>query len=122
MITVKKAISGLRRAVRERGKDYCYLAQLKSIAGPDGESCVYFDPNGNPSCIIGHVFYYNGITPQDLSIDGFNVRANASNIYSIDVAGGVTPKARELLAKAQTTQDSGGTWGAALEEALDRAR
>lgn len=107
-ITLPKALKLLERAVAEKGADYTV------------DLCRYFD-DGEPACIVGHVFSYVGATEGDLHMgyDAHQVAsANTAELRTIDVQGvKITPKAREVLSAAQQAQDRGKTWGNALKSA-----
>lgn len=115
--TADKAIALLERAVAEKGPDYIY--------NPNGEcACKYFEPGTQlPGCIVGHVASYLGLTAADLQPFEHNTSdtlfvGNPTGM-TIDpiLSGGFT--VRTLLREAQTVQDDGGSWGAALQAAKD---
>jgi hypothetical protein len=113
-ITLEEAEALLSRAVEERGADYVYR-----IPVIDGEStCSYFDQATQaPSCIVGHVLAYKGLTFMDLSGEGLNTYANVEALSDLEVIK-VDNETLALLHIAQSEQDAGMPWGRVVEEAL----
>lgn len=113
------ALNLLQRAVNEKGEDYVYKRKE-----PFG-SCMYFDENKQPDCIIGHVLSYLGITYDNLStatLKGEDVNITAVNTLMYHkVIATDSVKTKTLLKKAQIYQDEGSTWGTALELAIEDA-
>jgi hypothetical protein len=112
MITVEQAREGLRKALEEKGEDYVYPHALT------GENCVYAEPDGSPSCLVGHAIYYidreafNALAAEeaehwDEEMDGLPI----TSVRSIDI----DKSALRALAEAQDIQDTKGTWGAAFK-------
>ena len=121
----------LQRAVDEKGPAYRYGC------GPDGElladrACVYAEHADNgtavPSCIVGHVFHYLGVSMQWI-LDDYDEAGNQLNAESVDQVLSTIeerfgldfdPQAMALLSDAQDMQDTvvGGTtrrpWGKIL--------
>jgi hypothetical protein len=105
-ITFDEAVELLDRAVAEKGEDYIYPRSA-------GEAeCLYVE-DGQPSCIVGHVLFWKGLTLERIeSIEGMS--AFALNDYDwLDL----DEKAEALLWKTQSRQDSGVPWGRAVAEA-----
>lgn len=109
-------MSLLERAVAEKGADYVYERD-------EVGRCAYFNQDGSPSCLVGHILHYKGVTIDDLKDsrawreDGMN--ANASVAALIDSGVLDAPySAATLLRNAQINQDSGFEWGRAVEDAL----
>jgi hypothetical protein len=76
--------------------------------------CAYFNGRGAPSCIIGHVFAYKGLTKANVG------RLNTENgVVSLTWSGflSVDDQTEEILKEAQNAQDAGKTWGEALAAA-----
>lgn len=101
VLTVAGARSLLERAISERGEAYVYTPP----AGVDG--FAYFDGDGTPSCLIGHVLHYLGFVPGDVP-EGTNVWLGMRDLFP--AAAGVM----EGLDAAQAAQDEGEPWGSAL--------
>lgn len=97
------ALALLERAVAEKGADYAYPRSY----------CVYFEPDGSPSCIVGHVLAYMGVTRRDV-LD-WN-RSPVLTLCSLEVieADYLTQR---LLVLTQMHQDSGTPWGEAVAKA-----
>ena len=123
-----QVLPALEKVVREKGADYVYEA-------PDEGECMYAEydwsstgyPYVGPSCVVGHVLIDLGLTPRDLrrldDIEGVGVVVSAARLnVALHERGYVfSRKALALLGWAQTVQDDGGTWGHALEAAVDHA-
>lgn len=103
--------------------DYEYPMQA------DG-TCMYFTPDGAPSCIIGHVLFRHGVTLanlNDISVaepSTFATKpanANISSITTLGKAGLVAfteLKARDLASSAQAHQDMGENWADSVSLAI----
>lgn len=97
--------------------DYVY-AWLPDPRIPDGPgSCFYTDPEGNPSCIIGHVFECLG-TPRPSWGEEDNGNPVGTVLARSKQKENFSLKAREFLAQVQINQDGGMYWGAAVEHAI----
>jgi hypothetical protein len=106
-LTYDEAVELLERAVKDRGKDYTYPAELL------GTNCVYFK-NGQPSCIVGYVLSYKGVREEDL--DSYE---NGSSVDGLEITG--DHRAAVLLEWVQAYQDQGISWGESVELAVIRA-
>lgn len=100
----------LVRAVEEKGADYVYpnSERVKSNIH-ETPVCQYF-VGGKPSCIVGHVLYYDGVTDID--------EGRAAQVVAHDLSyyGSLTRLQLMALTEVQTIQDNGGTWGKALAQ------
>lgn len=119
-----ETLSLLRAAVELKGEDYVYVNPDGEVASDDGSitDCFYVD-NGSgeaaPSCIVAHVFHAMGIPVLDmLKIEGSSVNSDVTEDLLRDNSIQVTPRATRLLYSAQDLQDSGHTWGVAVECAV----
>ena len=91
----------------------------------DNESgCVYFDSDGAPSCLVGHVLAAYGYTAQlftdnPVLMDGA-MCGNSARFEWVTrgIALPFTRAAIGILDYAQTLQDEGLTWGGAYASAL----
>jgi hypothetical protein len=107
-LTYDEAVALLNRAVQEKGEDYVY----EMPDGIDGQ-CMYV-VDGAPSCIIGHVYAYAG---GDLELlhqcegVGASVLRDQGVLFADERTLG-------LLRRAQMRQDSGDSWGVAVEVAI----
>jgi hypothetical protein len=114
-LTFDQAKALLERAVEEKGKDFRYT-QPKDEWG--NAVCVYFDPDTKaPSCLVGHVLQYAGVTAYELESSLANFSTDVDDLYRHDIlkADGETLM---LLTIAQSEQDMGQTWGDSVDEAL----
>lgn len=95
----------LHRAVKEKGADH--------VPGP-GARCIYFE-QGEPRCIVGHVFTYRGLREEALvavnELDVVHVNQEVDEIK-------LDHESRIALAIAQRLQDAGVPWGTAAEAAV----
>lgn len=119
-----ETLSLLRAAVELKGEDYVYTNPNGEMATIDGgiTDCFYVDESGDdavPSCIVGHVFHAMGIPVLDmLKIEGSSVNSDVTEDLLRDNSIQVTPRATRLLYSAQDLQDSGHTWGEAVDDAV----
>jgi hypothetical protein len=114
-ITLDEAKTLLARAVEERGADYTYT--MLTIGG--SALCAYFDPETKaPSCIVGQVLSYKGITFDAMSAQDKNVYASAGTLVDTKFIK-ADNETRALLEIVQSEQDAGMPWGRAVEEALE---
>jgi hypothetical protein len=108
-----RALALLREVVAER-PDYVYE--------PPGSArrCVHVYA-GRPSCIAGHVLIRAGFSPHDLAI----VDDRGDGAQSLPDHLGrsrVSDNAAKILRVAQSRQDAGDPWSAALRSAEAKAR
>lgn len=110
IIDKAKAIELLERAVAEKGADYVDPAAL----APGG--CVY-TINGHPACIVGYAYFYAGATLGQLS--RLNAFGSIDGVLASDVELPIDTEIEAInaFAAAQEEQDSGWSWGVALEAA-----
>lgn len=116
-LTIEQVTETIREIVKGN-EGYVYETQGDSA----GTSyCTYSTPRGAPSCIVGHVisrlasedfeaihkteWYDDGTFAINLSASGYNYSSDGAINYPLQYA----------LRQAQMVQDSGGTWGQALE-------
>ena len=117
-LTFDEAAELLARAVAEKGADYQYQ--------PDG-ACKYFEHDATegyvPSCIIGHVLAYKGVSRLELLNDPTYGDLNAGEGVSQLVNAGILSldeKAKILLSWAQNEQDYSIAWGEAVKTAHEK--
>lgn len=116
-LTYDDAVIGLQRAVMEKGEDHVFSPEQPD----DPDTYFYFDPkSGECGCIVGHVLSYYGITKEDLGKHnqgtGFGTILRLTpRVVTCD------PAAKALLQAAQEDQDSGATWGQAVEDSVSYA-
>jgi hypothetical protein len=109
IITGEEALHLLELVVKEHGEDFVYQRPSDSRF-----SCVYMY-NGQPSCIVGHVFADQIGIPVPLRME--NVTPSGS---LFEVPGVVlTEEGAAVLDAAQAQQDVGKTWGVALDAARE---
>jgi len=107
-ITEKMFTEALHAVVAEKGRDYRYT-RPRNAAGVG--MCRYVTEDGAPDCLIGHVLfaidkqYGTHFTPDFHCLIGVN-----SLLWNK-----AEPEVVDAAQLAQYTQDSGGTWGAAMD-------
>lgn len=115
-VSFEQAKELIERAIAEKGADHVYVDPHGQVS--DGStSCFYFqpDPEGNivPGCIVGHLFSYLGVRPEQV--------AEYTGVHGALKAGApiiLSPEARRFLALIQRYQDRGAPWGTAYANAL----
>jgi hypothetical protein len=119
IITAEKALEALREVVS--GKE----DHIDPGSVPGGK-CLYaiFDEGADrvvPSCIVGTALHSRGVPAGVLA--SMNRCGSVEEVYSnaeeFDAYFVLTGGAFEVLQAAQTAQDTGRTWGTALEIAED---
>lgn len=108
--SVEQARELLVKAVEDRGVNYTYDYKFDSAV------CRYVHRDGEPGCIIGHVLEQMG----RLDEVEYDTTLNTSGVdtlhHEIGLFSGVEKETLfEGLQSAQGEQDSGGTWGKALQ-------
>lgn len=120
-----EAVALTKRAIAEKGEDYTY---------PKDESgwCTNFNSfTSAPSCIVGHVLAYKGMTYAQMLGRQAAVNDNCMPVNHVDynnsgictlIGDGLVEvadtKTEEFLAELQQLQDSGNSWGNSLRCAL----
>lgn len=114
MITLSydQALDLLRAQVEKKGADYVYTIPEVEVEGDSffGVDCRYF-VDGQPSCIVGHVFADLGVSEQHV-LEGSRPTQAAPDFVKMEDL-----KTEALLVVAQSYQDAGTPWGEAVEVA-----
>lgn len=116
-LTLREAIDLTKRAIRAKGWDYVYPSW-------EEQNCLNFEEDGSPSCVVGHVLSYRGVTLQGLKLKDaeWNCTYNYYNQSGITSMRGevvdVDDETEVFLNALQMSQDSGFTWGNAYITAL----
>jgi hypothetical protein len=117
-LTYEETLADLRALVAERGDGYVYTM-------PDEiGACVYFAPDGSPSCIVGGVLARHGWTANDAYEEGVNEDTGVSTLTEDRGDGpllSVDDRTRVLLHVAQVKQDADLPWGEAVALAVEYA-
>ena len=108
-LTYDQALEGLQKAVQDRGEGFVYQEAYPEHR----DACYYFETDGQPACIVGHVLHQNGYDGPDPVGDVHRVRE--VGVLACD------EEAALLLGYAQTFQDRGSSWGEAVASAVIRA-
>lgn len=134
-LTFDKAVQYLKEAVELKGEDHVYEQVPVTWAGDDadeltGPSCVYAK-DGQPDCIVGHVFAKAGVPIEDMTwVYGAKQESSRQTKYSHGDAFEVLDRlefhgvlkadgnTKRLLTIVQREQDDGTPWGEALDFAL----
>ena len=105
LIDVPKVLKHLRAVVAEKGADYVYA-----------EDVCQYAIDGQPACIVGHIYARLGLLDEDTQWSG----VGAGVLHQ----GAIAMPARSVLRAAQEVQDGDvqprfvrGTWGEALAAA-----
>ncbi len=108
-LTYKQTVDGLREIVRKSGRDY--------IDGDYELGCVNFDDeDGQPSCIVGHLYAMHGIWDEGYWATDSVVELAARGVLTFD-----SDSTKDILANIQKMQDEWVSWGDALDRALKSA-
>lgn len=131
LIGTKEVKRKLRRIANERGYEYVYEApNYENEYGEyvQGLECYYTDPDGNPSCIVGEVLadvapstlkrlhqYEWDITyePNCVSVADISRRQLVDGVDLYEI---FEPEAVDMLFRVQQKQDSGMSWGEAVDQ------
>jgi hypothetical protein len=112
-ITLDEAKELLARAVKEKGENFVYTP----LTNAGRSQCAYFNPEDRcPSCMVGYVLSYKGVTYEALDATGSVVTEVQDLVEEGHLR--VDNETLALLTVAQVEQDQGQTWGRSLEEAL----
>lgn len=110
---VDEALALLQEAVDIRGEDFNYRAFYGNVGLAASPACKYV-VDDQPACLIGFAMYIDGATVNELrAVENLPARTIVSNLGK----GEWTPRAVDAFTRAQVIQDTGGTWGEALEAA-----
>lgn len=116
-LTFERAVELAEEIIREFGADYVYPVEHKREDPDTGRmTCVYVHEE-KPSCFVGQILFRFGVSTDGLAryeFDGASLVAN--RFVSIDYP------TSEFLDELQSSQDSGKTWSASLEDALKLTR
>lgn len=126
MIGYAETLSIIEKIVAEKGEDYVYTNDPKTVttanirgdvdlfgvdADPDVFTpCYYRQYDGTPGCIVGN--YFAALNPDFSVKEGENV---STALFNLELP--VTLKTKEFLSRLQQEQDRGMSWGKALESA-----
>lgn len=99
-----RAVQLAKRAIAEQGSEYRY--------GPI--DCVYF-AEGKPSCIVGHMLAYDGVTAEFVDANEFN----DEGVHNLPLGADI--KTEIFLIELQEQQDQEMPWGDALQLAIWKA-
>ncbi|MGV9364505.1 hypothetical protein [Amycolatopsis sp. NPDC003731] len=121
MITKTKAVELIERAVAEKGADY---VDPNSTYG----RCTYANSRVKPTacgCIVGHALFYEGATVAQLHQLDKQPKSSILALLDWDQLDAlpveIDKDAARVFMAAQRVQDTGHTWGLALERAREAA-
>jgi hypothetical protein len=110
-LTYSRAVELLREVVAEAGEDFVYESPIEPKS-----RCLYVH-DGQPGCIVGHVFHRAGVSVEDLAgVEDWTPLDYEEVRQFCDWAD---EPARKLLAAVQVQQDDCTPWGEALRRALE---
>lgn len=111
--TYEDVLLSLKEIVHAKGEDYIYPRAR--------EGCVYFESDGQPSCLIGHFMYEQGLVTHDdaHNYEDSNAEHAAAAMEANEIAS-FDERAIVLMQEAQENQDWGRPWGASLASAVDK--
>lgn len=119
MIQEGEVLQLLRKAVDEKGLDHVGMNSTD-------EGCQYFE-DGQPSCIIGHVFSYMGLRQELMGTENTvpiigptyadQLEMHPRLATQLRLAGipDFTQQALRLMSLAQSEQDHGTPWGQVVD-------
>lgn len=114
VIGTEQVLALLDKVVQAKGADYVY-------PGTSADKCYNFEPQGAPSCIVGHVLAELGVTRQQAAEFGVDGSAGVHDTVHALAGGGwqymFSVGAMNALHKAQGVQDRRDSWGDALDAA-----
>lgn len=131
LIGAKEVKRRLSRISNERGYEYEYQAPLyENEYGEEVQAleCYYTDPSGNPSCIVGELLkdvapsalkrlhqyeWGGGYEPNCIAVPDISHR---KLINGVDLFEIFEPEAVDMLIRVQKKQDSGMSWGEAVDQ------
>lgn len=120
-ITPSVVVEGLQALVDVKGEDFVYNPVV--LDDGVGTQCVYV-LDGAPSCLVGQFLANLGVPVERLEVAdmgsygaGLPAGVLLENLRDEEVITYTDDHVCSALSEAQYAQDSGRTWGAALEEA-----
>lgn len=110
--TYEDVLQSLKNIVHAKGEDYIYNNARRT--------CVYYEKNGEPSCLVGHFLYENELV---MAVDAEEYEENdaQSVVWKLGNKGiaEIDERATYLLQNAQECQDWGHSWGDSLSTAIE---
>lgn len=114
-ITDDLFLSTLKDVVEEN-PDYVYAEDEKFLDDFDEVSCVYFDEDGKPACVVGHVFDRLGVDPDVIMAqNGMPFVFN----YFRKLFSGLSHDFVDRVSIVQRHQDGGSTWAEAYRLGME---
>jgi len=116
VIDAERAIELLRNRV-QGNEDFVYPRL-------DGDLSCKYESDGCPSCLIGCVLFDTGVSVEDLKnmdlLYEKMIDTDIGSLYALDNLPSnvrITRQAVDIFSAAQSAQDTGLSWGKALEKA-----
>lgn len=117
-VTFEKAVEDTRALIEEKGRDYVYTTDPKTVEtrnikgrGYNDSMCYYVHYDGTPGCIIGHLLLLWRDNPVFIEKNNYDKQLEKNHIE-------VNNKTRLFLQNLQFEQDDDKTWGEAFDTAL----
>lgn len=114
--TYEDVLAELREIIKGR-EDYVYEA-------PENGTCVYFDFDGAPSCLVGHWLAMHGVTSTFFHDNGISLSSTVKQLFGLCpqlMLMDLDEDAYHLLLVAQQQQDTARPWGYAVDYAAQYA-
>jgi hypothetical protein len=114
-INLERVVETATEVVGERGENYIYEKPINAFGTP---VCVYVYES-QPSCLVGHILHRLGVPLETLG-EGDRLSFSASDVC-MDLLAGTSFYDTEISAfldSLQSEQDTGHTWGEALQVGL----
>lgn len=113
-ITDKQILDTLKDVVKEN-PDYVYANDHRVYYSSGSYTeCYYFEADGSPACVVGHVFDRLGVSLEDIGY------FNEVSFYDFsDVVFPSISKTTEIfVSSVQRSQDAGLSWGEAYDKSV----
>lgn len=118
-ITDDLFLSTLKEVVKEN-PDYVYAEDEKFLDDFDEVSCVYFDEDGKPACVVGHVFDRLGVDPDVIMAqNGIQNGMPFGYNYLRKLFSGLSRDFVDRVSIVQRYQDEGSTWAEAYRLGME---
>lgn len=112
-ITNKQILDTLKDVVEEN-PNYVYANDHKSRAG-EFTQCYYFEADGSPACVVGHVFDRLGVSLEDI---GYYFNDKSFYDFSDVVFPSISKTTEIFVNSVQRYQDAGKSWGDSYKAAV----
>lgn len=116
-LTFDRAVELAKEVVIEFGAGYVYPSSHRIVQnGTSTPSCVYVH-EGKPSCLVGQILHKHGVPVEELAKHEFQGAWTIS-----EKLAGASFEASYFLDVAQYKQDTGASWGLAVNSAVEEVK